>query len=224
MLTCGFTPRLLPCHGAPGIAGEQIGRGINPKPPALGTAAAEWSDAQLFWIVSHALKMSGMPGFSPRLSDQDRWAIVAFLGSLGGLSPEDYRGLMSAVDHKIEPPHWGPDNQAFAPIQTANRALGRKRMRQYGCVTCHTIPGLSHGAVGPPLTAFAERQYVGGVLANVPVSAIGWIMNPKQYKPNTAMPTLGVNERDAADIAAFLYSLGSPRRMLALERAAARAQ
>src|SRR5205823_347553 len=68
-----------PCQGAPGEPGEQIGRGINPKPPRLAGTIHRRTDSQLYWIVSRGLKMSGMPAFAPRLSDADRWDIVAFL-------------------------------------------------------------------------------------------------------------------------------------------------
>lgn len=72
-----------PCHGAPGVPNEQLGRGIDPKPPPLLTASNRWNDSELFWIVSHGLKLSGMPGFAPRLSEKDVWGIVAFSSSCG---------------------------------------------------------------------------------------------------------------------------------------------
>src|SRR5207248_909722 len=60
LLTAGFVlyrKNCQPCHGAPGVPAEQIGRGNNPKPPPLETAAADWSDAELYWILSHGLKL-----------------------------------------------------------------------------------------------------------------------------------------------------------------------
>src|SRR5947209_17585234 len=82
-----------PCHGGPGAANEQLGRGINPKPPPLVIASTKWTDSELFWIVSHGLKMSGMPGFAPRLSEADVWSIVAFLRRLVLLAPAEYKQL-----------------------------------------------------------------------------------------------------------------------------------
>jgi cytochrome c1 len=43
-----------------------------------------------------------------------------------------------------------------------------------------------------------------------------WIMDPQHYKPNTAMPKLGVTPQDAIDIAAYLYSLGARNRFNAM--------
>ncbi len=103
-----FRKNCQPCHGAPGTPNEQIGRGINPTPPRLETSAAKWSDAQLYWIVSRGLKMSGMPGFAPRLSDRDRWAIVAFVRQLAVLSPQDYQSLAAASDAGVPLARWPP--------------------------------------------------------------------------------------------------------------------
>jgi len=74
------------CHRGPGVASSEVGRGLRPEPPDLATAVPEWSPAELFWIVKHGIKMSGMPGFGPTHGDEDLWAVVAFLGRLPTLS------------------------------------------------------------------------------------------------------------------------------------------
>lgn len=205
------------CHGGPGEPAEQIGRGINPKPPRLATAANRWTDSELYWIVSRGLKMSGMPAFAPRLSDNDRWAIVAFLRRMIWFSPADYKLIAAQVDRGIEPADWpSRDDVGFRSLDRANIRRGRDLLRTYGCVTCHETPGIGPGYVGPPLVGFAERQYIAGILVNVPSKAVAWIMNPKQYKPHTAMPNLGVPSPDAFDIAAYLYTFGGPKRIRAL--------
>ncbi|HYD52502.1 MAG TPA: c-type cytochrome [Gemmatimonadaceae bacterium] len=86
---------------------------------------------------------------------------------------------------------------------------GPALMRAYGCGGCHTIPGVpgADGTVGPPLTGFARRQYIGGVALNEPNTLVEWILNPKQFDPKTAMPVTGVTREQARHIAAFLYTL-----------------
>ena len=206
-----------PCHGAPGVAAEQIGRGINPKPPQL-AAITSWNDAEIYWIVSHGLRMSGMPGFAPRLSDRDRWAIVAIVRRLGKLSAADYQLVSTAVDQGGEPASWGvDDDRGFAELKSANPERGRQLMGQYGCIACHTIPPDGHGQVGPSLTAYAERAYIAGSLVNLPTNTVNFIVDPQQYKPKTAMPNLGVPRTEALDMASYLYTLGSPRRIQLLQ-------
>jgi cytochrome c2 len=60
--------------------------------------------------------------------------------------------------------------------------------------------------VGPPLNDVRDRMYIAGMLNNEPENLIHWIRDPKSVNPNTAMPQLGLSQRDAADIAAYLYS------------------
>jgi mono/diheme cytochrome c family protein len=207
-----------PCHGAPGVASEQIARGLNPNPPELMTATLDFSDAELYWIISHGLKMSGMPPFELQLSNEERWAIVAFVKRLIRISPADYKALAAAVDEGIDPSNWGLDDASgFARIRTANPGRGPQLLRQFGCPACHTIPAGGTGLVGPPLAGFAERQFIAGSLVNAPTNVMNWITDPKKYKPNTAMPRLNVDSRDAADIAAYLYTLGSSKRLRALQ-------
>jgi len=211
-----------PCHGAPGEAAGQMGRGINPKPPRLATAVNRWTDSQLYWIVSRGLKMSGMPAFAPRLSDGDRWAIVALLRRMIWFSPADYKRIAAEVDQGIRPTDWpAGDDAGFGRLGGANPRRGRDLLRSHGCITCHESPGFRPAYVGPPLVGFAERQYIAGVLVNVPSNAVEWITNPKKFKPATAMPIIGVTSADALDIAAYLYTSGDSKRIEALRHPAA---
>lgn len=86
---------------------------------------------------------------------------------------------------------------------------GKAAVERYGCVACHTIPGIAaHGAnVGPPLTHIASRAYLGGVVPNTPQYMLLWLQNPPGVDPRTAMPNLGISEAEARDMAAFLYTI-----------------
>jgi cytochrome c2 len=86
---------------------------------------------------------------------------------------------------------------------------GRALARTFGCAGCHTIPGVigADGQIGPPLDGIANRMYIGGVVTNTPEDMVRWIMNPKAIDARTAMPVVGVDEVQARDIAAYLYTL-----------------
>lgn len=213
-----------PCHGAPGVPNDASGRGINPKPPFLANIGDRWTDLQLFWIISHGLKMSGMPGFDERLSEQDRWAAVAFLRRVVLLSPDDYARLVRALDSGIDDPlvPWVMDSDlGFQQLQAfGNAARGRMLAATYGCGTCHTIAGVGAGNVGPQLTDFAGRQYIAGLLVNAPVNLVAWIRSPHRFKKTTAMPDLNVTPADAVDMACYLYGDASTQRLRVLRNAA----
>ena len=95
-----------------------------------------------------------------------------------------------------------------AAMTGGSAARGRDAMRTYGCATCHTIPGVDGaiGSVGPPLTRLARRSYVAGA-PNDPEHLVRWLEHPRRIRPGTPMPEMGVSERDARDMAAYLYTL-----------------
>ena len=61
--------------------------------------------------------------------------------------------------------------------------------------------------MGPSLERIGSRVYIAGRLVNEPAAMIGWIRDPRHVRSPTAMPTLGLTEEDARDIAAYLYTL-----------------
>jgi putative membrane protein len=91
----------------------------------------------------------------------------------------------------------------------ADAGRGREAVRTYGCGACHEIRGVpgAVGRVGPPLTGVAQRVFIAGYLPNQPETMVQWIMVPQAFRQPTAMPNMGVTERDARDITAYLYSL-----------------
>jgi cytochrome c1 len=89
-------------------------------------------------------------------------------------------------------------------------AAGRAAIARRPCGACHEIPGIrgAEGTVGPPLTRFARRAYIGGRLSNTPDNLAAWIQDPHVFDPQSAMPPMGIGEPEARDIAAYLYTLG----------------
>lgn len=83
------------CHAGPGAERGEMARGLRPAPPELAREATHWSSAELFWIVKHGIKMTGMPAWGESHGDEDLWTIVAFLERLPKLSPKEYHELTS---------------------------------------------------------------------------------------------------------------------------------
>ena len=83
---------------------------------------------------------------------------------------------------------------------------GKVAMGQYGCPSCHVIPGIAgaEGTTGPPLTGIATRGFIAGVMPNTPDNMVRWIMDPPAVDSLTAMPALGISDTLARDIAAYL--------------------
>jgi mono/diheme cytochrome c family protein len=189
------------CHGAPGVAPAPFALGMTPVPASLVHTAREWKPAELFWVIKFGIKMTGMPAWQLRLDEPDLWAVVAFLQKLPSLSPDDYRRLPSV------------ELQASAERDDATPNVGRGKLAidQYGCVTCHRIPGIvgPNAPVGPPLDRIGTRTFIAGLLPNTPDNLARWLREPQAVHPDSAMPDLGVTARDARDMAAYLSTIGA---------------
>jgi len=187
------------CHGAPGVAPEPFALGLTPAPVPLVYTARSWTPAEMFWVIKEGIKMTGMPAWKYRMSDEDIWALVAFLPAMARLTPRQYAALKST------PPPRHPVSSSEEP----SAARGEQAINQYACVTCHAIPGIvgPNAPVGPPLAGVASRLMLGGVLPNSSENMALWLRQPQRFAPLTAMPDLGLTERDARDIAAYLATL-----------------
>ncbi len=98
--------------------------------------------------------------------------------------------------------------KAFAGSDPAARR-GKVLIVESGCGTCHMVPGVAQadGLVGPPLLAFSRRTYLAGLLRNTPDNLVTWLRWPQQVVPGNAMPDMGLTDREARDIAAYLYTI-----------------
>ena len=103
----------------------------------------------------------------------------------------------------------GLDDDHDMRVAGGDPERGRIAISQYGCPTCHVIPGIkgATGTVGPPLTGMASRAYIAGVITNTPENMVRWIVDPPRVDSLTAMPALGVSDSLARHIAEYLYTL-----------------
>ena len=87
------------CHGLPDAEQSGIAQGLNPPVPDLAEPSTQArSDGELFFIVSHGIRLSGMPGFAKSEPDDVRWSLVAFVRHLPKLSPEERAELEKKHD------------------------------------------------------------------------------------------------------------------------------
>ena len=192
------------CHGAPGVAQTPVGKSMQQIPGPLVDAVRRWQPRELYWITRHGIRMAGMPAWEYHLRDEQLWDLVAFLQRFPAQTRGSYRALVEAT---APPAAAGqPDAAAVPAYPDAKR--GRMALTQYACQACHAIPGVTgpDTFVGPPLAGLSQRKYVAGVLPNTADNLARWIRVPHEIDPHTTMPTLGVTERDARDMAAYLLS------------------
>lgn len=122
------------CHGSPARPRGAVVMEMTPHPPDLASRIDDWRPQDLFWIVKHGVKFTGMPAWPTQARDDEVWSMVAFLRELPGMTAGEYQQLA-----------FGPDDQAgdAADLSTAVRPL------RADCVRCHGTDGL-----GDPNGAF----------------------------------------------------------------------
>lgn len=141
------------CHGAPGERAATITAQLTPEPPYLPDVVPLWDPAELFYIVKHGIKMTGMPAWPALEREDEVWAMVAFLVRLPGMSPEEYQRLT-----------WGevPDTSEELGLER----LGAPPSRVVEtCRQCHGPRGLGRGTGAFPRIAGQSPAYLAGALA-----------------------------------------------------------
>ncbi len=89
------------CHGGPGVERSVIGDGLNPQPPDL-QKSGDLTAAEVYWIVHHGIKMTGMPSFGVTHTEAQLWDMVAFVKKLPEMTPEQYRQFTAEQGGKSE--------------------------------------------------------------------------------------------------------------------------
>jgi len=125
----------------------------------------------------------------------------------------------------LMPIHWLPGEIAAAMLalalagcdagapprvpETGNPAQGRAVIASVGCGVCHEIPGVpgAAGIVAPSLSAFGGRSLIGGVHVNEPQVLASFVRDAPRLNPGTGMPAMPITDREARDVAAYLYTL-----------------
>ena len=97
-----FADHCASCHANDGSGDTTIARGMYPKPPDMRLPRTQdLSDGELFWIIEHGIRLTGMPGWSTGTPDgeRDSWGLVHFIRHLSKLTPEDIE-RMEALNPK----------------------------------------------------------------------------------------------------------------------------
>lgn len=85
------------CHLAPGVKNTELREGLYPQPPAL-TDKSDLSPKEMFYIITHGYKMTGMPAWGKTHKPELIWDMVAFLQKLPELTPELYKSMTAESD------------------------------------------------------------------------------------------------------------------------------
>ena len=163
-----------------------------------------------FWLPQIAGKTDVIPG-----QINEMWVEAKQPGTTRGACAE-YCGLqhaMMALPVVAESPErfarWTAQRRADAVAPTATEAHAGQIVFTRTCGVCHAVEGTNAlGRVGPDLTHFASRPFIGaGILPNTPANLTGWIVNAPAVKEGARMPAMPLDAADLQAVVAYLRTL-----------------
>lgn len=134
-----FETGCAPCHGSPIWKQPRIAQRLTPTPPSLAEKVGDWRPEELFYIVKHGIKLTGMPAFPVQNRDDEVWAVVAFLNELQTLDEDGYR-------------EWVFGNEMKATSDVPHLVIER-------CARCHGLNGLGRNTSAFPKIAQLHPEY-----------------------------------------------------------------
>jgi mono/diheme cytochrome c family protein len=83
------------CHGLPQHKPTAIASGMFPRPPALfsGKGVTDDPPGETYWKVANGIRLSGMPGFSGKLTSDEMWQVSLLLAHANEL-PDRVRSAL----------------------------------------------------------------------------------------------------------------------------------
>jgi len=67
------------CHGTVASGPNEYGQAFYPPAPQLLGGLPQYTEAELFWIIKHGIRNTGMPAWGRMLSDEEIWQVVTML-------------------------------------------------------------------------------------------------------------------------------------------------
>jgi cytochrome c553 len=140
-----------PCHGAPDLQPPRITAAMTPQPADLLGRIEVYDSSELFYIVKHGIKFTGMPAWPAQERDDEVRAVVAFLLRLPELDAESYRRLVH-----------GDASPAGDVTPLAGLAASFEPPDEVmtSCGRCHGVAGHGRGNAAFPKLAAQKPEYL----------------------------------------------------------------
>ncbi|MGE3176079.1 MAG: c-type cytochrome [Vicinamibacterales bacterium] len=185
-----------PCHGSPWSERPRVAAAMLPQPPELRSIVERFDAAELFYIVKHGLKFTGMPAWPAPGRDDEVWSVVAFLTTLPNLTRGEYERLTSEEGDAAEP---------VAPIEDLVPPGDAPAAIVDSCARCHGRHGHGRGIGAFPRLAGQRPDYLAASLgAYARSDRRSGVMEPI---------AAALEPADIADVSAYYAQVGrAPRR------------
>ena len=123
------------CHGSPVTPRPEVVEHMLPAPPDLKPRIPTWTDEELYQIVQHGVRFTGMPAWPTQKRPDEVWEMVAFLRQLPEMDENRYYELSGLY----RPPMEGEVDDL--PLS---------------CESCHSSGKVAAGSLVPRLAGQSE--------------------------------------------------------------------
>jgi cytochrome c553 len=137
-----------PCHGGPHLPQPVIAGHMTPHPPHLPPEIPKWESEELFYIVKHGVKFTGMPAWPAQQRDDEVWAVVAFLLKMPKLTAQEYQ----KVARSLKTP--------AATIDDLSESKQAPRIISENCARCHIVDNRARDLSVFPILAGQRPEYL----------------------------------------------------------------
>lgn len=93
-----FADHCAVCHANNGTGDTEMGRGLYPPAPDMRLGATQaLSDGELFYVIEHGIRFTGMPGWSTgtKAGEEASWRLVHFIRHLPQLTADEVERMES---------------------------------------------------------------------------------------------------------------------------------
>ncbi len=204
------------CHEGTGFAPAPLEKNCFSCHEQIATGKFKVSAEALARFRPHILDARDAPSLTALGDRLDPAWVVAYL-----LAPRDLRPKLTPTMPRLAlSPEQASDIAVYltrsaaagerAPLGDA--AHGRELMEQKGCAGCHSFSGVpAFGSSAPP-PADSELARTAALAPDLRFTRerfrkdrlVAWLLDPKAVKPDTRMPSFGLADDEARDIAAYV--------------------
>lgn len=183
------------CHGSPAQPRSDAVLAMLPPPPDLQAVVPSWTDEQLFQIVQHGVRYTGMPAWPTQVRPDEAWAMAAFLRKLPDMDAAEY--------YEVSGLHQPPMEGEVSPMPiTCESCHGERKLNSGSLIP--SLAGQSEAYLLESLRAYADDRRASGVMG----VAVGTL--PPEALPDLARYYAGQSrpERPVQSIDAALIERG----------------
>jgi mono/diheme cytochrome c family protein len=111
-----FADHCAVCHANDGSGDTEMGRGLYPKAPDMRLDATQrLSDGELFYIIEHGIRFTGMPGWrnGTEAGERSSWHLVQFIRRLPNLTEAELETMKARNPRSPEEIRYAIEEERF---------------------------------------------------------------------------------------------------------------